>query len=252
MCEYGREPVVICPSLLGYEAELKKYLSMLRDTPEHGRISDMLEAGIDTLHIDVMTDSFIRRVSGATPDKEAKERFPTELVKSMRDLYQKAVFDVHLMVDDPSKWVEALRRYLHPKTHGRLGTGDRITIHYEATDKDLLGTMKKIKQYGFHAGVAINPDTPTDYLFDSCLLNYADMVLVMTVVPGKGGQVFMDMTPKIRRLSYYCPGLKIQVDGGIDDFTFLKCREAGATDFVVGSYLTSSENPVEQLKTLKV
>lgn len=174
-------------------------------------------SGADYVHIDIMDGQFVPNIS-----------FGMDVVASMRK-HSKLIFDVHLMVVNPERYVEACA----------AAGADIMTIHTEST-LHIHGALQKIKAAGMKAGVVINPGTPVEALFP--VLDLVDQVLIMTVNPGFGGQAFIPETmPKIERLveERKNRGLSfdIEVDGGIDDQTIAQAKAAGANVFVAGSYL---------------
>ena len=148
-------------------------------------------------------------------------------------------FDVHLMISDPIKYIDDF-----------IDAGaDIITFHTEC-DSDINKTIDKILSSGCKAALAVKPNTPIEEVYP--YLDKLSMVLVMTVEPGFGGQSFMESTmPKIVKLREKCPGLDIQVDGGINTETVKIAGRAGANVFVAGSAVFKSENPAETIMILK-
>lgn len=169
------------------------------------------------VHIDIMDGQFVPNIS-----------FGADVVASLRK-HSKLVFDVHLMVVNPERYVEA---------YAQAGA-DMMTIHTESTPH-IHGALQKIKAAGLRAGVVINPGTPVEALYP--VLELVDQVLIMTVNPGFGGQAFIPETlTKVTAVAQERDrrGLTfdIQVDGGIDDTTIGQAKAAGANVFVAGSYL---------------
>lgn len=168
--------------------------------------------------------------------------FGAGVVASMRK-YSKLVFDCHLMVVNPERYVNEFAQ----------AGADIMTIHVEATTH-IHGALQKIKAAGMKAGVVINPGTPLSAI--EPVLNLVDQVLIMTVNPGFGGQAFIPeclekvklaaQLRKQRGLNY-----DIEVDGGVDNNTIKACAQAGANVFVAGSYLFKG-NLTAQVETLKV
>ena len=173
------------------------------------------EGGARYLHLDVMDGAFVPSISFGMP-----------VIASLRG-YTDLVFDVHMMVEDPGRYVESIR----------AAGADIITVHQEACTH-LDRVIGQIKASGAKAGVALNPATPVSTL--ECVLDQVDMVLVMSVNPGFGGQKFIPYTlDKVRTLRQYFDrkGLStdIQVDGGVNRDTIRPLIEAGANVLVAGS-----------------
>ena len=173
------------------------------------------EAGAQYIHLDVMDGAFVPSISFGMP-----------VIKSLREITDK-VFDVHMMVEEPGRYVEDMCRC----------GADLITVHAEACTH-LDRVVNQIKEGGMRAGVAVNPATPLSVL--DPILGELDMVLIMTVNPGFGGQKFSPYTmEKIRSLRRILTerGLAadIQVDGGISSANVREVLEAGANVFVAGS-----------------
>ena len=173
------------------------------------------EGGAHYLHLDVMDGAFVPSISFGMP-----------VIASLRG-YTDLVFDVHMMVEDPGRYVESIRK----------AGADIITVHQEACTH-LDRVIGQIKASGAKAGVALNPATPVSTL--ECVLDQVDMVLVMSVNPGFGGQKFIPYTlDKVRALRQYFDGkglsTDIQVDGGVNRDTIRPLIEAGANVLVAGS-----------------
>ncbi|HEP5983787.1 TPA: ribulose-phosphate 3-epimerase [Streptococcus pyogenes] len=189
------------------------------------------ETDAEYVHIDIMDGQFVPSIS-----------FGADVVASMRK-HSKLVFDCHLMVVDPERYVEAF---------AQAGV-DIMTIHTEST-RHIHGALQKIKAAGMKAGVVINPGTPATAL--EPLLDLVDQVLIMTVNPGFGGQAFIpECLEKVATVAKWRDekGLSfdIEVDGGVDNKTIRACYEAGANVFVAGSYLFKASDLVSQVQTLR-
>lgn len=183
----------------------------------------------DYIHVDIMDGKFV----------ENKTWTYSEVKKIVS--YSSLPLDVHLMVKDPAKYIE---------DYALLNTTNLI-FHYEAV-KDIESMISLVKGYGLKVGIAINPDTSEEVIFP--YLKDIDVALVMSVVPGKSGQSFIENTPsKIKNLKEEIirQGVKtiISVDGGINDETGLLCKEAGVDMLVSASYI--HKDIVNNIKVLK-
>jgi len=194
-------------------------------------IKTVEEAGADMLHIDVMDGHFVPNITIGAP-----------VVKSLRKVTN-MIFDVHLMIDNPEKYI---------KDFVDAGA-DIITVHVEAT-KHIHRLLQMIKQEGIKASVALNPATPI-YILDY-VLDELDMILIMSVNPGFGGQTFIPaIYEKITRLKEYLKGcgkaIPIQVDGGIGLNNIDKVCKCGAEIIVSGSAIFNSDNIKETIMKMK-
>ena len=197
---------LIAPSILAAD-----FANLERD------IHDIEQNGGDWVHVDVMDGVFVPNISIGIP-----------VVRSLRKV-TKLPLDVHLMITRPIRYAEEFVK---------AGAGI-LTIHLEADTRDnTLACLQKIRSLGCRAGLSLKPGTPAEEARQ--FLPYCDMILVMTVEPGFGGQKFMaDQMPKLRSLREMLraenPGCLLQVDGGVDAHTCGICKENGAQVLVAGS-----------------
>lgn len=190
------------------------------------------ETSAEYVHIDIMDGQFVPNIT-----------FGADVVASMRK-HSKLVFDCHLMVVNPERFVDAFAQ----------AGADIMTIHAEST-LHIHGALQKIKKAGMKAGVVINPGTPVSAI--EPVLSLVDQVLIMTVNPGFGGQAFIpEMLEKVEKVAKIRDekgyDFDIEVDGGVDNKTIKACYQVGANVFVAGSYLFKATDLAAQVETLRV
>ena len=211
--------VIISPSILS------------SDFANLGRDIRLLEkSGADWIHIDVMDGHFVPNLTIGAP-----------VVKSIRKVTQMP-FDVHLMIENPKKYIEDFAN----------AGADIITFHYEAVSRsEIIELSKYIRSFGIKSGISIKPKTNPEDILE--YLPYLDLLLVMTVEPGFGGQKFIkECAAKLLRIkSFGIENLILQVDGGINQDTARVCIEMGANSLVAGSYIFNSNNFEQAINSLR-
>ncbi len=217
------------------EGKMKTLVSASILSADFGHLSDELsraeKSGCDMIHFDVMDGHFVPNISYGVP-----------VLKSIRK-YSRLPFDVHLMISDPSTYIEPFAN----------AGADGITFHLEATANPVV-IIDKIHSLGLRAGVSVKPKTDVSLLYP--LVGIMDMALIMTVEPGFGGQGFIPETlNKVKSLREYADSkniaLDIEVDGGISDKTAHLVREVGANVLVSGSYLFRATDMATNCRILK-
>lgn len=213
------KPIKIAPSILSAD------YSRLGE-----EIREIESLGADMLHIDVMDGHFVPNITIGAP-----------VIRSLRKI-TKMCFDVHLMIAEPTAFIDDF-----------IDAGaDIITVHTECFGGmcSVDETIKQIKACGAKAALSIKPDTPAKAVFP--FLDEIDMVLIMTVEPGFGGQKLIEATlPKITEILAKKPEINIQVDGGINAQTAKICREAGANILVAGSYIFGADDRRAAIDSLR-
>lgn len=212
----------VAPSILSAD-----FVNLERD------IRALTPAGADYVHVDVMDGLFVPNITIGIP-----------VVAAIRKITELPL-DVHLMIDRPLRYVNDFCK----------AGSDILTVHVEAdTQENTIAALKRIRENGVKAAISVKPKTPAEAVLP--YLPYCDLILVMTVEPGFGGQAFMDdMMPKLKQIRAYIdaenPACELEVDGGINEKTAKICRENGANVFVAGSAYFKAENPAAFVRAVK-
>ena len=214
--------IKVSPSILSAD-----FVNLERD------IRALSPAGADYVHVDVMDGLFVPNITIGIP-----------VVAAIRKITELPL-DVHLMIDRPIRYVDDFCK----------AGSDILTIHVEAdTEENTLAALKRIRENGVRAAISVKPKTPAEAVLP--FLPYCDLILVMTVEPGFGGQSFMeDMMPKLRKIRTFIdaqkPDCELEVDGGINVTTARICREHGANVLVAGSAYFKHPDQKEFVRKLK-
>lgn len=195
-------------------------------------ICELERCGADVIHADVMDGVFVPNITFG--------------IKMVADIRKKTnlIIDAHLMIVEPIKYV---------KRFAEAGA-DYITVHYEACKENLVATLTEIKNAGAKCGVVINPDTEVDKIEE--VIPMCDMVLIMSVFPGFGGQKFIEsVLPKVKKVSEIISKLDkeilLEIDGGITEENVQTVIDAGANVIVAGSTVFKAQNKTETIKALR-
>lgn len=224
-------------SILEYEPELSRRIDSLRESQAFINIMRLIKTGrIDSIHIDIMRPPLI-------PDKT---KFSIDLVRRLyEELKEEIPLNMHLMTSDPFVIIGDMNRFIESEDREKVA----VIVQVEAfdTEDETINAIKTIKRYGYRVGIGLNLPTPEEKLTGR-IAEEADMILVMSVPMGLGGQkYYKEATERLRRTSKRFPNKIIEVDGGINPETIVEALRAGANIAVVGSYITLSDDPLEAL-----
>lgn len=214
--------IKVAPSILSAD-----FVNLERD------IRKLPQTGADYVHVDVMDGIFVPNITIGIPVVAAIRRVTT------------LPLDVHLMIDRPLRYVDQFCK----------AGSDLLTVHVEAdTEENTLEALKRIRSHGVRAAVSVKPNTPAQAVLP--FLPLCDLILMMTVEPGFGGQAFMEhLMPKLRQLRSYIdeqnPDCELEVDGGVNEQTAQICRANGANVLVAGSAYFKAANPAAFVAALK-
>ena len=214
--------IKVSPSILSAD-----FVNLERD------IRALTPAGADYVHVDVMDGIFVPNITIGIPVVAA--------IRKITDL----PLDVHLMIDRPIRYVDDFCK----------AGSDILTVHVEAdSEENTIAALRRIRENGVRAAISVKPKTPAEAVLP--YLPYCDLILVMTVEPGFGGQAFMqDMMPKLKAIRACIdaqnPACELEVDGGINEKTALVCRENGANVLVAGSAFFKSPDPAAFVNAVK-
>lgn len=214
--------IKVSPSILSAD-----FVNLERD------IRALTPAGADYVHVDVMDGIFVPNITIGIP-----------VVAAIRKITELPL-DVHLMIDRPIRYVDDFCK----------AGSDILTIHVEAdSEENTLAALKRIRENGVKAAISVKPKTPAEAVLP--YLPYCDLILVMTVEPGFGGQSFMDdMMPKLKKIRSYIdaqnPTCELEVDGGVNEKTAMICRENGANVLVAGSAYFKAADPAKFVEAVK-
>ena len=233
--------MAISLSILGYESKLSRMLNNLEGSRAFSEIVRMVKSGmLHSLHIDVMRPNLI----------PGRTRFQTDLIKELYErLGGEIPFRIHLMMKEPLRLLEEINRFIGAELRRDVS----VILQREAytSEDEMAREMEVARGMGYGVGVSLDLPSPLA-LLGEVAVRRADFVLLMTVPMGRGGQEYSPKAnSRIAEFSKRFPEVPIWVDGGLKADNILAARDAGASGFVVGSFITDSRNPLEALKRLR-
>jgi ribulose-phosphate 3-epimerase len=228
-------------SILGYETELSENMENILNATVATNILDLVNSGkLYSLHIDVMRRPFISK----------KSVFPIKIIKQIYDIFNNKInLNLHLIVAEPLRFTKQINQFIQSTSRTQMS----VIIQYEAYNKEdeIIEDLRILKDTGYKIGIGLDLKTPIKKLTNKIVEN-VDFVFLMCVPMGKGGQIYdKQATNKIEYVSNHFSEKIIEVDGGLNDITVSYAKNAGATIFVIGSYITSNKEPLKALNRIK-
>ena len=233
--------MMISLSILEYEPELYKHMENLARSEALSKILRLIETGkVHILHIDVMRPPMIPN----------KTRFSVKLIRRLYEmLHERIPFAIHLMVQNPFPILSEINEFINKKE--RHKTIVFIQVESFISEEEIVKSIKLLREYGYKAGICLDLPTPQRTLTDR-IIEAADIVLLMSVPMGEGGQKYSsEATRRISHLYRRFPNKTIEVDGGINPQTIAIAAKAGVRMAVIGSFITLSKDPTKAIHDLE-